>query len=45
MSKDIVLIKDKECIHCNKFFDCMGKPKGTRDCVNYEERKKDNGRC
>lgn len=35
------LVKDKECIQCNKFFDCKGKPKGNGPCVNFEERKKD----
>lgn len=34
------LIHDKECLHCKKFFECKGKPRGTI-CVNYEERKKD----
>lgn len=31
------LVKDRECIHCNKFFECKGKPRGTL-CVNIEER-------
>lgn len=37
------LVKDRECIHCEKFFDCQGKPRGSI-CVNFEERKKDDGR-
>lgn len=37
--------KDKECLRCNKFFDCPGKPKevdGRRKtlCIRFEERKK-----
>lgn len=31
-------VKDKECIHCKRFFECEGKPRGKL-CVNYEERK------
>ena len=34
------LVKDRECIHCEKFFDCDGKPRGTL-CVNLVERKDD----
>ena len=30
---------DRECIHCEKFFDCLGKLK-SGDCINFEERKK-----
>lgn len=37
------LVKDRECIHCNKFFDCKGKPRGT-SCLNFEERKNEDGR-
>lgn len=32
------LTKDKECIKCEKVFDCKGKPKGIA-CVNFEKRK------
>jgi len=35
------LKKDRECIHCEKFFDCDGKPKEVKLCVNFIERKKD----
>lgn len=38
------LVKDRECLHCRRFFDCKGKPKGTRNCINYEERKKEDGK-
>jgi hypothetical protein len=34
--------KDKECIHCKKFWECEGKPIDKKKkllCVNYEERK------
>ena len=34
------LVKDRECIHCEKFFDCQGKPRGSI-CVNLVERKKE----
>ena len=37
------LKKDKECLHCEKFFDCKGKPKDVELCLNFKERKKDNG--
>lgn len=36
------LKKDKECLHCEKFFDCNGKPKEVKGCLNFEERKKVN---
>jgi len=38
------LKKDRECIRCEKFFDCNGKPKGVKLCVNFTERKDRNGR-
>jgi hypothetical protein len=38
------LLKDKECLHCDKFFDCKGKPEGVKNCLNFTERKNDNGR-
>jgi hypothetical protein len=37
------LLKDKECVKCEKFFDCKGKPKEVKQCLNYVERMKDNG--
>jgi hypothetical protein len=33
------LLKDKECLHCEKFFDCKGKPKDVKECLNFKERK------
>ena len=33
------LKKDKECIHCEHFFDCAGKPKEVKLCLNFKERK------
>lgn len=36
------LHKDKECIFCTKFFECDGKPRGTR-CINFEEEVKEDG--
>lgn len=41
---EMKIVKDTECLHCKKFFDCKGKPKSNVSCVSYEERKKD-GRC
>ena len=34
--------KDIECLHCEHFFDCNGKPKEVQRCINYKERKKGN---
>lgn len=31
--------KDRECLHCAKFFDCAGKPENVKDCLMFEERK------
>jgi len=31
------LIKDTECIHCARFFDCEGKPKGS-ECLHFLKR-------
>lgn len=31
-------MKDRECIHCEKFFDCKGK-ENNKPCLHYEERK------
>lgn len=33
-----------ECIHCNKFFDCKLDHTQIDRCVNFEERRSDNGR-
>ena len=44
MSEEAKLIKSKECIRCGKFFDCNGKPKTVERCVNFVERKKENGK-
>lgn len=38
-----ILVKDKECIHCEKFFECEGHKKGSL-CINFKERKKDGKR-
>ena len=39
------LKKDKECIYCEYFFDCAGKPKEVKLCLNFKERNDENGRC
>lgn len=36
--------KDKECIQCDRFFECKGKPPEVKYCINFRERKKDSGR-
>lgn len=36
------LKKDKECLHCSKFFECEGKPKDVKECLQFEERKKES---
>jgi len=33
------LKKDRECLHCEKFFECAGKPKEVDQCLMFEERK------
>lgn len=33
------LTHDKECLHCEKFFDCEGKPKDVDRCIEFKERK------
>ena len=37
-------VKSKECIHCDRFFECKGRPKNVVRCVNFVERKSFNGR-
>ena len=38
------ITKDKECIHCEKFFECDGKPAKVKLCVNFVGRKEEDGR-
>ena len=38
--RDEQIIKDKDCISCDKFFDCDGKPRRVERCVNKVERRK-----
>lgn len=33
-------MKDRECIHCERFFDCAGKPT-DRPCILFKERKQE----
>ena len=35
------LKKDLECIHCQRFFNCDGKPPEVKQCLYFKERKKD----
>lgn len=37
------LKKDKECMHCESFFSCKGKPRDVEQCLLFKERKKKNG--
>lgn len=41
MSDEVKLVKNRDCIHCEKIFDCKGKPREVKLCVNFVERKKD----
>ena len=43
MSEEI-LTKTRECIRCDKFFECNGKPKEVDRCLNFTERKDRDGR-
>lgn len=38
-----VVKKDRECMHCEKFFDCPGKPVKVKMCINFEGRKQKDG--
>lgn len=38
------LHKNKECIHCEKLFDCKGKPRKVDLCLHFTERKQEDGR-
>lgn len=33
------LKKDRECIHCEHFFDCEGKPENVERCLMFKERE------
>jgi hypothetical protein len=41
---EVKLTKNRECIRCDKFFECDGKPKEVVRCVNFVERKQKNGK-
>ncbi len=36
-------MKTKECIHCERFFECKGK-ENDKPCLHYKERKKNGGK-
>lgn len=38
MEEEKKLHKNKECIHCEKFFECKGKPKEVDVCLQFKER-------
>lgn len=29
---------DRECAKCKHLFECQGKPKEVKNCINFEER-------
>ena len=33
------LIKDRECIECEHFLMCKGKPIDTERCIRFEQRE------
>lgn len=33
-----------ECIHCKRFFSCKIKENKPEQCLNFEERNRENGR-
>lgn len=33
------MIHDRECLHCEKFFECEGKADETRRCIQFEDRR------
>lgn len=35
----VELKKDKECIYCEHFFNCMGKPKDVERCIQFKDRR------
>ena len=41
MEEEKKLIKDRECIHCERLFDCKGKPEGVK-CVAFTQRTEGN---
>lgn len=32
-------MKDKQCMKCERLFECKGKPEGSKECLQYKERK------
>lgn len=39
--KDEKPVKDRKCIKCEQFFDCVGKDPHVKDCLNFKERKEE----
>lgn len=37
------LKKDRNCLHCERFFECSGKPDTVKNCLNFKEREKKEG--
>ena len=37
--EDLKLKKDRECLKCERFFDCRGKPEYVKNCINFKDRK------
>lgn len=38
MDKETKLVKDRECIKCDRLFECKGKPEGIQ-CIAFTPRK------
>lgn len=43
MNED-VLKKDRNCIHCERLFECKGKPIEVNQCLQFKERREEDGR-
>ena len=40
VNKDSIEVKkDKGCIYCEHFYDCIGKPKDVDLCVKFKDRR------
>lgn len=35
---------DRECAKCKHLFECQGKPKEVKNCINFEERNDKGGK-
>lgn len=35
----VELKKDKTCIYCEHFYDCIGRPKDVELCLQFKDRR------